>query len=380
MTWTPDPPQGTSSEQGQIIIGRPPIPRFGAPQGIDGVLVGVDMLYEDLEIMGYEVEGWLPAGFQQRIPLTINTGQVPSTQTDFPLVINDTYPDLISADQATIRIAGIENMQLEYEIQEANMTTGKLIVWFKKPSVSDGDIIYIYFDNPGAIDEQNSAAVWSPEYKAVWHLGGNFLDSTSNGNDAINNGTTTTAGKIGEAQDFSGDSLEVADSPSLNFTKEITLSAWIETADADGWIMGKDNSGLIRPWSIRNLAPNLRFGIDTGTQTFLNGAITLSTTEFVYVTATYDGTTMKTYVNGVLDTTLNETGDLLTEAIPVFMGLRGGSSIAFVGAIDEPRISDMAHTADYIKTEFNNQNDQSTFYSTGTVESAPAANSMRYEN
>ncbi len=34
MTWNPDPPQGVTSEQGLVIIGRPIIPRFGSPQGI----------------------------------------------------------------------------------------------------------------------------------------------------------------------------------------------------------------------------------------------------------------------------------------------------------------------------------------------------------
>lgn len=33
--WHPDPPQGFASSQNLIIIGRPVIPRFGSPQGID---------------------------------------------------------------------------------------------------------------------------------------------------------------------------------------------------------------------------------------------------------------------------------------------------------------------------------------------------------
>lgn len=34
ILWHPEPPQGETSEQGLVIIGRPVIPRFGAPQGI----------------------------------------------------------------------------------------------------------------------------------------------------------------------------------------------------------------------------------------------------------------------------------------------------------------------------------------------------------
>jgi len=35
--WHPDPPQGFSKSQSQVIIGRPMIPLYGAPQGIGGV-------------------------------------------------------------------------------------------------------------------------------------------------------------------------------------------------------------------------------------------------------------------------------------------------------------------------------------------------------
>lgn len=33
--WHPEPPQGDTTEQGLVIIGRPVIPKFGSPQGID---------------------------------------------------------------------------------------------------------------------------------------------------------------------------------------------------------------------------------------------------------------------------------------------------------------------------------------------------------
>jgi len=37
MLWHPDPPQGFSTSQGQVIIGRPIIPLIGAPQGVRAV-------------------------------------------------------------------------------------------------------------------------------------------------------------------------------------------------------------------------------------------------------------------------------------------------------------------------------------------------------
>lgn len=37
--WNADPPQGSTSEQGLVIISRSPIPKFGAPQGIGDVII-----------------------------------------------------------------------------------------------------------------------------------------------------------------------------------------------------------------------------------------------------------------------------------------------------------------------------------------------------
>ena len=37
--WHPDPPQGFSPEQELTIIGRPVIPRFGSPQGLEGEVI-----------------------------------------------------------------------------------------------------------------------------------------------------------------------------------------------------------------------------------------------------------------------------------------------------------------------------------------------------
>jgi len=37
--WNAEPPQGETSEQGLLIISRSPIPRFGAPQGIGGIVI-----------------------------------------------------------------------------------------------------------------------------------------------------------------------------------------------------------------------------------------------------------------------------------------------------------------------------------------------------
>lgn len=86
--------------------------------------------------------------------------KIPSTQTNSPLLINDTYPGLEGAVEAELRFTGEDNVQLEYEIQEFDSNTRLLIAWFKMPIISDGDIINIYFDNISATDKQNASTIF----------------------------------------------------------------------------------------------------------------------------------------------------------------------------------------------------------------------------
>ena len=81
--WHPDPPQGFSSEQGQVIIGRPLIPLIGAPQGIGGTpspdrpsLLAVFPPLGDIDYDNYK--------FYQ-----INIGEIPTPSGDVILEITD---------------------------------------------------------------------------------------------------------------------------------------------------------------------------------------------------------------------------------------------------------------------------------------------------
>jgi len=302
----------------------------------------------------------------------IKKSQVPTTQTNIPLVIEDTLGPgvLLQNDGFDIRVFDSVGDSIPYDRIESVKATGKIIVWIDMAVAKDSEFVQLAFGKELATDGSTPNLVYDSNYKMVLHLEDDFTDSTSNGNDAINNGSTDIEGKIGRARDFNGSThfLEVADDPSLNITDKLTLSAWIKSSDDNGWIMCKDDVSSNRPYSIRRIVqvtdPILRFGIDTGDNVFLDGSRALSDVNFDYVVATYDGSEMKTYVNGELGNVLSESGTIVTEAVNLFIGRRGDTdpSIRFDGIIDEPRVSDIDRSSDWIKTEFNNQNDNDSFW------------------
>lgn len=348
-------------------------------QGVGGeVSVNNAMAYEDLEIMAYEIN-WFDLAFLQRIPLTINGGQVPSTQNDFPLLINDTYPDLIGEVEAELRFAGLDKIQLEYEIQEFDNSTGELIAWIKKPTVSDGDIIFIYFDNLGALDEQNPNAVWDLNYNIVSHLDGTGIDSTVNAQDYTIFGTTTVPGKIGDALEFPGLTSDfLIRNPFTGFpTTEITCEYWIKSpSNGDGMVSYAVGTGAASnefttfdqdDFSVFIVGISKVSGIDVSDDVFHHIVITWRSS---------DGQLL-VYVDDVLSfSSIHQTGLSFTANGSLVLGqeqdsVGGGfqNAQAFLGTLDEVRLSNIVRSADYVTTSFNNQNNPGIFYSTGAVQS-----------
>lgn len=146
----------------------------------------------------------------------------------------------------------------------------------------------------------------------------------------------------------------IANGP-LNVTTGLTICAWANSADADGWVCGKDSLGAIRPYSIRRFTtggnPVIRFGIDNGSPTFLNGSVVLPDNEWVWIAGTYDGAMMRIYCNGKLDTESSQTGNIRIDSDVFRIGNRGDGhpSLHFAGLIDDVRVYSRALSPNEIK-------------------------------
>jgi chitodextrinase len=190
--------------------------------------------------------------------------------------------------------------------------------------------------------------------------GTTVTDSSGNGNNGtIANATWSTAGKFGKALSFNGTNarVNIPDSASLDLTTAMTLEAWVyPTTVTNAWrdviYKGNDNYYLSAT-SMPNKVP-VGGGIVNTSYVEAYGTAALTTNTWKYLAATYDGVTMRLYVNGVLvSSTAGAGGSLLTSSNQLQLG---GDSIYgqyFKGLIDEVRVYNVARTAAQIVVDMN---------------------------
>lgn len=176
------------------------------------------------------------------------------------------------------------------------------------------------------------------------------LDATPNGNNASSSGGPAFgAGKLNNAITLNGSTqyLTVNNSATLNPTSGITLSMWVNGADFGG------NKVILKK---RHWSPAYDFSMYGGQLTFsLNGVGSVSTpvpttNAWHLVTGTYDGSTMKIYVDGTAVTSSAKTGAIATVGEPVVIGSSGGFENYFNGKLDDIRLYGRGLSASEVAT------------------------------
>jgi GH35 family endo-1,4-beta-xylanase len=333
---------------------------------------------------------WYNTSWMYRKLITIDHRKVAATLINYPLLINmPSDSDLAFHAQANGNDILFTNSdgttKLNHEIEKYTSGTGSLQAWVQIPLLSStkDTTIYMYYGNGSATDQQNISGTWDGNYAAVWHLnevGGSQKDSTSHTNNLNTISLTkqgSISGQIDGADQFNGSTnyLAAPHSSSLTLSHTLTLEAWInpaQTATTKGssqTIMR--NASSISPWQsfiLNYSTPGNNICISwfntVGTEFDYCGSTTLSINTWYHVVATYDGSTIHTYVNGVEDTAYGSgtpTGNIL-QSDSQFMISQNNRAHAFNGLIDEVRVSNIARSAAWVQTEYANQHSPATFY------------------
>jgi hypothetical protein len=194
--------------------------------------------------------------------------------------------------------------------------------------------------------------------------GTTLTDRTGTGRTGTISGATWTAlGKYGSALSFDGvnDWVTVADANALDLTTGITLEAWVfPTALGTSWrnVIIKERPG----GEVYNLYANVDTSVPgvyvarasaPSVPLDARGTAQLPLNAWSHLAATYDGATLRLYVNGAQVGTRAVAGALVVSTGVLRMGGNSLWGEYFAGRLDDVRIYNRALTAAEVQTDLN---------------------------
>lgn len=326
-------------------------------------------------------------------PISINAAQVPSTQTDFPVLVSQTDNrfkttgnggHVANSNGFDIRPYSDTGLTaaLTYELERYNASTGEVIMWVKVASLSSSTTpIYLGYGDTSLTTDGSSTATWSNSFIGVYHLKDGTTLSTvdSTGTNTPGNGQnspTAATGQIDGGVGLAVASTQYVTLGTVMHPAALTLSAWVKatsfTNAYNGIIVRSNGSADFWQYYVKSNG-KMYWGVSrsAGVATVLDGtgSHTLSTATWYYVAMTFStGNGLIGYVNASSDASGAGGFTLQNNAVQVSIGTYAGSAASFAwdGVIDEARVASTDRSANWITTEYNNQVAPGTFETLGT--------------
>lgn len=264
---------------------------------------------------------------------------------------------------------------LDWEIEYWNPSTGEIVAWIRIPTLTTSSdyVFYITFgDATRTTFTGDVNGTWNSDYKFVQHFPDpsslDFTESTSNGYASVNNGATTTTGKMGGGVSFNGSSqsYHVTDlGNAISGDNTVTISGWVkpESPALDMVWHGFGNDMQLYHYP-NSSGFQVRWGNSERTYSSVSPTFTDAWHYLVFV-KTSTGNNGILYIDGTAQSPSSGTISSTTTSADqvIYFGSYGNGFSWFDGDMDEQRINATALSADWIATEYNNQNSPSTFYS-----------------
>jgi len=334
---------------------------------------------------------WL-IGWDYRIEITIDSGDIDEPLTHFPVLIHlssssghsgaDTTQVFDEVGDNSLKIAVTQDdgaTELYVEIESWNNVTEQAYLWVSDSgwgiSNTSDTVIYLYYDNDhadntdyvGFVGSLPGEAVWDAYFISVLHLSessGTFLDSTSGDNDASAQGTVNRGDqRIDGGVDLPGtdDYVRIETTALLDGLSECTIEAitYLDAMVADRAILA-DWGAIIAETSLLyyDVAPNNKwrilfrnsnndplggyFGTVAPSGAWYHIGATFKQDDFVYG-----------YENGG-ETQVQATNNfpLKSPNIKYWIGVDSTLGRDLDGKVDEVRLSSIARSGSYMKANY----------------------------
>jgi len=325
-----------------------------------------------------------------KFPITIDKTKVQGTNTNFVYLFSELCLSIPAGFWAHVKDSGGLDIsffdtdgvtELKREIVLYSTGTNKVEAWVQIPSLGTASNKIIYCQYGGAT-KSNDTVIWSDIGSVVtYHYQGNANDTSGASHDGTVNNATQIDGKIQKAYDFENGNASIT-VPTFDLTNQFIYSLWMKSTDSahdlkslirKGDVLGDTQASLLYDYSGFGTGKLAFFCTGTNTLTIISSS-DVNNDVWHYVVAKRDGNVFTLYLDGVVvgtpQTVATSTG---YNSQPCAIGKYPGASLYNYGQIDEVRILSGVNVTnigdDWIKTEYNNQNDPATFSSCGSESS-----------
>jgi len=190
---------------------------------------------------------------------------------------------------------------------------------------------------PACTSEASDAIAW-------WRAEDNTTDSSLSGlhDGTFWGGSAYSAGRVGQAFNFTGANyVTVPNAVALQFSGSFSIEAWIkfDTSGSNTIVAKGINTGEAQDYALF-ITPNNRLRPQAkinGQSYHVDGIAPLYPGAWYHVAMVYDGSQLRGYVNGALDSSLNVSGSVTTSSHALKIGVhRPDPTLGyFHGGIDE---------------------------------------------
>ncbi len=275
---------------------------------------------------------------------------------------------------------------LNWEMENYVASTGEIEAWVRIPILSHSadTTIYMCYGNSAVSSFQGGASglTWDSNYMGVYHMSDNAAnttvkDSTSNGFNGIdtyNTNTKSVPGIIGNSLAYNSsasDQTPLSTSGTLSGT--FTSEQWVKPASivtANTFIGARGGPSFDAKLESGTVIHADIGGSSGWIDTSADASYTTSIGTWYQIVYVVNTTGYLIYADGSLigsGTYSASTPLLYGSGNTLTIGDCGnGCGEYFNGSIDEVRVSNIARSADWIKTEYNNESSPSTFETFGS--------------
>jgi hypothetical protein len=340
---------------------------------------------------------WLDPAWGYRVRLVADPQKVAGDLTDTPVLLlldrigaSHTFWDNVKTDGGDLAVTSSDGTtRLPLEVVSIDVAGHAGEIWFKGALSSTADTgFYLYYGNasatqPAATDTYGSNNVWDAGYRHVCHLQTDAANTSGYNAGLITTGGVPddVAGQVGGAQGFDSAHTEhyAFQNPDCAAFTAFTTEVWAKCDNAaDGnskhvWSehdrvrIEVDGSGNLQYRIYR--AAGAGSGGDTGYD------YDSDAWHHLVLLAENKGT-YGIYVDGASVDSATDDRDLGWKGGQDRVSLARNNSSggdSWLGGLDEYRFSDVLRSTDYIKTQYDMQKDQSTFWKSVGMQETPGS-------